>query len=102
MRFSFRLLEIFLAVARHRSFTRAAAELRLSQPATSRAIRELERQTGVTLLHRGRSGVKLTEAGTALLAHARIIFAEARIAADNLNAIEGLAGGTLRIGASPT
>jgi len=102
MAFSLRLLRVFLAVARHRSFTRAAGELGLTQPAVSRAVRELESQTRATLLDRTPAGVRLTEAGSALLTHARVIFAETRAAEEDLDALAGLAQGTLRIGASPT
>jgi DNA-binding transcriptional LysR family regulator len=102
MSFNLRLLRVFLAVARAQSITRAAAELGLTQPAVSRAIRELETQTKAVLLERTPSGVRLTEAGTALLAHARVIFAEARAAQEDLDALNGLAQGTLRVGGSPT
>ncbi len=65
-------------------------------------MRELESQTRATLLDRTPAGVRLTEAGSALLAHARVIFAETRAAEEDLDALAGLAQGTLRIGASPT
>jgi DNA-binding transcriptional LysR family regulator len=102
MAFNLRLLRVFLAVARHQSVTRAAADLGLTQPAVSRAMRELETQTRSVLLERTPSGVRLTEAGEALLGHARVIFAEARAAEEDLQALSGLAQGTLRIGGSPT
>jgi len=102
MPFNLRLLRVFLAVARQGTITRAAADLGLTQPAVSRAIRDLEHQTRATLLERTPSGVRLTEAGHALLAHARVIFAEARAAEEDLDALAGLAQGTLRVGGSPT
>jgi DNA-binding transcriptional LysR family regulator len=102
MTFNLRLLRVFLVVARSASITRAAAELGLTQPAVSRAMRELETQTRTTLLERAPTGVRLTQAGEALLAHARIIFAEARAAEEDLDALDGLTRGTLRLGASPT
>lgn len=57
------LLWIFEAAARLGSFTRAAAELGVSQPAVSHGIRTLEQQLGVRLFHREHRGVSLSEAG---------------------------------------
>jgi len=56
-------LFVFEAAARHGSFTRAAAELNVSQPAVSLAIRQLETAMGVTLFARVHRGVELTDAG---------------------------------------
>ncbi|MDB6444401.1 DNA-binding transcriptional regulator, LysR family [Pseudomonas sp. NFACC32-1] len=60
-------LAIFAAVAQERSFTRAAAKLGLSQPALSRAMRQLEQRLGVRLLSRTTRSVAPTEAGEHLL-----------------------------------
>lgn len=60
-------LAIFSVVARERSFTRAAAKLGLSQPALSRAMRNLEERLGVRLLARTTRSVSATEAGEHLL-----------------------------------
>lgn len=60
-------LHAFIAVARARSFTRAAAKLNVSQPALSYTIRELEEKLGVRLLMRSTRGVSVTEAGQRLL-----------------------------------
>src|SRR6188768_1090712 len=57
----------FLAVARQRSFTRAAAQLGVSQPALSSTIRTLEQRLGVRLLTRTTRSVSTTEAGERLL-----------------------------------
>jgi DNA-binding transcriptional LysR family regulator len=59
-------LRAFDAVARHRSFTRAAAELGRSQTTVSLQVRELERQLGIRLIHRTTRKVTLTEAGIKL------------------------------------
>jgi LysR family transcriptional regulator, glycine cleavage system transcriptional activator len=62
----FSRLVAFEAAARHGSFTRAAEELRISQPAISHAIRALEEQLGVSLFERRHKGVHATEAGAYL------------------------------------
>ncbi|MHC3473456.1 LysR family transcriptional regulator [Streptomyces sp. 7R007] len=66
-------LRYFVAVAEELHFTRAAERLYVSQPALSKQIRALERQVGVRLLDRDRHGVALTDAGAALLPHARAV-----------------------------
>ncbi len=102
MPFNLRLIRVFLAIAHRKNITQAAADLGVSQPSVSRSVRELERQTRATLLERTPSGVRLTEAGEALLTHARNIMAEARAAEEDLDALAGLTQGTLRVGGSPT
>lgn len=64
---SLRHLEVFCAVARARSFTRAAEELHVSQPVVSRTVRELERSLGVELFTRTTRSVVLTPQGEELL-----------------------------------
>lgn len=105
MRVNLHLLRIFFAVAEHRSFSRAAETLCISQPAVSRAVRELERQLDLPLLERdvGTSrAVRPTESGQALLEHARGIFALERAAAEEIRARVGLKRGRLTVGASTT
>jgi DNA-binding transcriptional LysR family regulator len=62
-----RRLRYFLAVARTRNFTRAAAQLHVAQPALSRQVRQLEEELGVELLRRTTHEVELTAAGRHLL-----------------------------------
>ncbi|QOV35860.1 LysR family transcriptional regulator [Streptomyces ferrugineus] len=64
-------LRYFVAVAEELHFTRAAERLYVSQPALSKQVRALERQVGAELFRRDPRGVALTEAGAALLPHAR-------------------------------
>lgn len=66
-----RSLALFLAVVDGGSVTAGARQVHLSLAATSTRLQELERQLGVTLLHRSRQGVALTAAGQELLPHAR-------------------------------
>ncbi len=56
-------LQSFLAVARHRSFTQAARDLHLTQPAVSRQMQKLEREVGAVLVDRRADGLALTPAG---------------------------------------
>jgi DNA-binding transcriptional LysR family regulator len=62
-------LEYVTAVAQFGSFRRAAEELHLSQPALSESVRNLERELGIDILDRGRSGTKISEAGRELMPH---------------------------------
>jgi DNA-binding transcriptional LysR family regulator len=95
-------LRVFARVAESGGFTRAAQALHLSQPAVSKAVRELERQTGVPLFERAGRATRLTAAGEALFARARELFAVEQSAEEELRALRGLNGGVLRVGASTT
>jgi DNA-binding transcriptional LysR family regulator len=64
-------LTVFLTVAEHRSFTRAAEALEVSTTAVSKAIRQLEKRHGVVLFQRTTRSVTLTETGAALLGRLR-------------------------------
>lgn len=71
-------MRYFTAVATHRNFGRAAADLRLAQPALSRQIQRLERHLGARLLDRGPTGTRLTAAGEAFLPRAEALLRAAR------------------------
>lgn len=95
-------LRLFAAVVEQGGFTKAARVLRLSQPAISKSLNELERQLHVSLLERGTRGVNLTDAGKALYGRARELFGVERVAEKELRELRGLKRGTLRVAASTT
>jgi len=90
-----RLLRYFVAVAEERHFGRAAARLHMTQPPLTRAIKRLEADLGVTLLHRSAAGVTLTVAGTALYDEARTLLAQADHARARVAAAAGVASITI-------
>ena len=90
-------LRAFSAVARHGSFSRAAEELYVSQPAVSKHVAALERELGVRLLERGRGGAALTDAGRRLVDY--VVRAEALLASGR-RALADPGEGTLSIAAS--
>ncbi|MCW2652463.1 MAG: cynR 3 [Mycobacterium sp.] len=98
----FRQLEYFVAVARERHFARAAEACYVSQPALSAAIAKLERELGVTLIHRGRTFEGLTPEGERLVVWARRILAEKDAFKAEVSAVQSGITGTLRLGAEPT
>ena len=95
-------LAIFHAVAEEGSVTRAAERLRISQPAVSKTLRDLERSLGMALFHRLSKGVELTEAGEILRGYARQIFELESEAGRALSELRSLERGRLAIGASTT
>jgi DNA-binding transcriptional LysR family regulator len=96
-----RRLLTFHAVAHAGSFSAAARELALTQPAVSQQVAALERELGAQLLHRGPGGLTLTEAGELALEHADAL-AERLSIADAQLAELGNQEGKLRLGAFPS
>src|SRR6185437_15621710 len=94
-----RRLLTFRAVARHGSFSRAAAALARSQPAVSHQGGALERELGTTL--RGRAGAVLTAAGELLLVHADALAERLALADVQMDALVSGERGTLAVGAFP-
>jgi LysR family nitrogen assimilation transcriptional regulator len=92
----------FVQVAELGSFTRAAAVLRVAQPALSRQVRALEVELRQTLFERNGRGVTLTPAGTRLLAHGRGILQQVQRAVQELEELRGTASGVLSIGLPPS
>lgn len=92
-------LESFLAIARHRSFRRAAAEMGCTPSALSHALRALEERLDVRLVNRTTRSVALTEAGERLFDRVAPAFRDIGDALDDLNNFRGTPVGTLRINA---
>jgi len=99
MHLTLRQLQCFSAVARNLSYTRAAEELHLTQPAVSMQIRQLEHQAGMAVTEQLGKQVHLTEAGEEVYRYARSILQQIEELDDVLNKLKGLAGGHLRIAA---
>jgi DNA-binding transcriptional LysR family regulator len=97
-----RHLTYFVAVAERLNFSRAAEELHVAQPAISQQIRALEQELGMQLFDRVGKRVSLTEAGQALLPHARQILAAVEVAQDEVRERGDLLRGTASLGAPPT
>jgi len=95
-------LRYFVTVADEASFSRAAARLGVAQPSLSQQIKKLEAQTGTPLFDRLPRRVVATQAGEALLAHARKILAQVADAERQLGESDGEVAGPLTIGAIPT
>src|SRR5437660_2233648 len=83
------LLQGFEAAARHLSFTKAGAELFLTQSAVSRQMKELEEQLGVALFHRRHRALALTDAGQQFYAAAAQVLTTMRTATSRLKAQSG-------------
>jgi DNA-binding transcriptional LysR family regulator len=95
-------LRIFLAVADHLHFTHAAEALYITQPAVSAAVQSLESEYSIKLFHRVGRRVEITEAGQILQKEAQTILEQVAIAKRNLQELNNLQQGELRIGASLT
>lgn len=95
-------LRAFATVALEGNITRAARMLRTSQPAVSKQVSELEDSLGAVLFDRLPRGVRLTEAGEALLRHAQQILAAERAAETEIAELSGMTRGRLGVGASTT
>lgn len=95
-------LEVFYAVAKRLSFTKAAAELYVTQPAVTKHIHELEQQYKSKLFDRQGNKIQLTAAGTILLNHAENIFSIYRAIEFDMNALLQVDKGIIHLGASST
>lgn len=95
-------LRSFQATAHNLSFSKAAADLHLTQPCISKHIRSLEQNLNVTLFHRSGRRVELTEAGATFLRHVLGAFQSLEKGVEALALLRGLHAGHLSIGAAST
>lgn len=92
-----RQLKVFEAVARLTSFSRAAEELHLTQPAVSSQVRKLEDHAGLALFEQLGKKIYLTAAGSELLHHSRLIIQQFEDAQAAMTQFKGVAGGKLNV-----
>src|SRR3954465_7736234 len=97
-----RRMRVLREVARRGSFSAAAESLAYTQSAVSQQIAALEREAGTRLVERNARGVRLTDAGRALVEHTDVILARLADAEAELEATAGLRGGRLRLAAFPS
>jgi DNA-binding transcriptional LysR family regulator len=97
-----RQIRVFAAVARNLSFTRAARELHLTQPAVSQQVSLLEEEVGMPLFEQIGRRIRLAPAGMELLRYATQITGLLREAGETLAAMQGLKRGELKLGAVST
>ncbi len=102
MNITFRQLQVFATVARQLSFTRAAAELFLTQPAVSMQVKQLETKLGLPLLEQLGKRIFLTEAGNEVSNYARAITQQLDEMDAVLNRMKGVGGGKLKISVATT
>ena len=95
---TFRQLKVFEAVARHLSYSRAAEELHLTQPAVSTQIARLEEHAGNVLFEQFGKKIYLTPAGAQLLQISRTIIDQFEQAASAMAQCRGVSGGRLDVG----
>lgn len=95
-------LNVFVEVARHLSFTKAARELFISQPAITKHIQELENIYKVQLFNRIGGKISLTPQGEIFLKHANEILAQYKLLANEMELVTEQFSGELKIGASTT
>ncbi len=97
-----RQMRVFAAVARNLSFTRAAQELHLTQPAVSQQVSLLQEEVGMPLFEQIGRKIRLAPAGMELLRYATQITELLREAGETLAAMRGLKRGELKLGAVST
>lgn len=91
----------FVTLASHLSYSRAAEELGLTQPALTRSIQVFERDIGIRLFDRDRGGVRLTPQGLSLVEHAKAVLVEAEdFGLRSIRTADGRAG-RIRFGMAP-
>lgn len=102
MHVTLRQLTLFESVARHLSYTRAAEELHLSQPAVSMQVRQLEESVGLPLFEKLGKRIHLTEAGQEMFHYSQTINQQLIEAEEVMEALKGVKRGRLRISVATT
>jgi DNA-binding transcriptional LysR family regulator len=102
MHFTLRQLSVFNAVSRHLSFTQAANELHLSQPAVSMQVKQLESAVGLPLFEQTGKKIQLTAAGREVYQYTRAIFDMFEEMEDVVAALKGVSTGHLDIAVAST
>jgi LysR family transcriptional regulator, low CO2-responsive transcriptional regulator len=92
-----RQLQIFEAVARHLSYSRAAEELYLTQPAVSMQVKQLEENVGMALFEQLGKKIYLTEAGQEMRKHSHTVITQIKEATEALETLKGVDRGRLNI-----
>ncbi|HWR42006.1 LysR family transcriptional regulator [Sporomusa sp.] len=96
-----RNLEYFIEVARHKSFSKAAEVIHISQPGISKAIKELEAQWGVVLFYRNAKNIELTDSGEVILKQAQQIVSAFHNITVQLDGLTKMQVGKIHIGLPP-
>lgn len=94
-------LRYFVVLSEELHFGRAAQRLHMAQPPLSQRIKSLEREVGMELFHRRRSGVEITEAGALLLEHARSVLDSFARAEESMRRIRPGAAGVVHMALPP-
>ena len=102
MNFTLRQLEIFQLVAKHLSFTKAAEELFLSQPAVSGQVKQLENAVGLELYEQLGRKIYLTEAGKLIFDFSKSVNSKIKDVEREINNLKGIDGALLRISVGST
>ncbi|MDB5874335.1 MAG: transcriptional regulator, LysR family [Ramlibacter sp.] len=92
-----RQLKVFEAVARHLSFSRAAEELHLTQPAVSTQVKKLEEHAGLPLFEQLGKKIHLTPAGAEMLHSSRVIIRQFQDVEEAMTQFKGVSGGKLNV-----
>ncbi|MES1925279.1 LysR substrate-binding domain-containing protein [Salinisphaera sp. T31B1] len=102
MNVTLRQLKVFEAVARHSSYTRAAEELHLTQPAVSIQVKSLEESVGLALFEQFGKQIYMTGAGEEILRYARSIAAQVDEIGDVVARLKGVSLGSLHLAVATT
>ncbi len=102
MNISLRQLRVFEAVVRHMSYTRAAEELHLTQPAVSMQVRQLEEEVGLPLFEKLGRSIALTEAGRELYPYSQGVNRSLRELQDVMESLKGVSCGRLSVAVAST